>query len=205
VRPAPSRGRGAAPSPAANALLPRFVLRTLVWLPLTFALWYFAAPILLWPVRALSGALSRVLFGDLVAAVEMTGATLSFLTTLRPGSAAGGGAVSVDVNLLLYAFGLPLFAALTLAARSAHWARTLLVGYVVLLPFIVWGALADLLKNVALTTSPLVASQAGFSPVQRELIAFAYQFGALILPAVAPAVAWLATHRAFLDRLRRGA
>jgi hypothetical protein len=205
VRSAPSRGPGVAPSPAANALLPRFVLRALVWLPLTFALWYFAAPILLWPVRALCGAVARVLFGDLVASVEMTGATLSFLTTLRPGSAVGGGAVSVDVNLLLYAFGLPLFVALTLAARSANWARTLLVGYVALLPFIVWGALADLLKNIALTTSPLVASQAGFSPVQRELIAFAYQFGALILPAVAPAVVWLSTHRSFLDRLRRGA
>ena len=34
------------------------------------------------------------------------------------------------------------------------------------------------------------------------MIAFAYQFGSLILPAVVPAVAWVLTHRAFLERLR---
>ena len=62
--------------------------------------------------------------------------------------------------------------------------------------------LADFLKNVAITASPLVASQAGFSSLQRELIAFAFQFGSLILPAVVPAVAWVLTHRAFLERLR---
>ena len=38
-----------------------------------------------------------------------------------------------------------------------------------------------------------------------ELIAFAYQFGSLILPAVVPAVLWVLLHRAFLERLRRRA
>ena len=53
-----------------------------------------------------------------------------------------------------------------------------------------------------ITSSPLVASQAGFSALDRDMIAFAYQFGSLILPAVVPAVAWVLTHRAFLERLR---
>jgi hypothetical protein len=34
------------------------------------------------------------------------------------------------------------------------------------------------------------------------MIAFAYQFGSLILPSVVPAVAWVLTHRAFLERMR---
>jgi hypothetical protein len=186
-----------------NSPLPRFILQTLVWLPLTFALWYFAAPILLWPVRMLSTAIVRAGFRDLVDRVDMVGATLIFGTSLRPGNAVTGGAVNVDVDLLLYSFGLPLFAALTLAAREAHWPRKLIVGYVAMLPFVVWGAIADLLKNVALGASSLVASQTGFSPLQREVIAFAYQFGALILPAVAPAILWVLMHRGFLERLRR--
>jgi hypothetical protein len=62
---------------------------------------------------------------------------------------------------------------------------------------------AEFLKNIAITATPLVASQAGFSAVQREAIAFAYQFGTLILPTVVPAVAWVLTHRAFLERLQR--
>ena len=64
------------------------------------------------------------------------------------------------------------------------------------LPFVAWGVLADFLKNVAITSGPLVASQTGFVAWQRETIAFAFQFGSLILPTVVPAVAWVLTHRA---------
>ena len=70
------------------------------------------------------------------------------------------------------------------------------------LPFVAWGVLADFLKNIAITSGPLVASQTGFSAWQREAIAFAFQFGSLILPTVVPAVTWVLTHRAFLERLR---
>jgi hypothetical protein len=54
-----------------------------------------------------------------------------------------------------------------------------------------------------ITASPLVASQAGFSAGERELIAFAYQFGTLILPTVVPAVVWVVAHRAFLENMRK--
>ncbi len=62
------------------------------------------------------------------------------------------------------------------------------------MPFVAWGVLADFLKNVAITVGPQIASQTGFVAWQREAIAFAYQFGALILPTVVPAVAWVLTH-----------
>jgi hypothetical protein len=182
--------------------LVRFVIVALAWLPLTFAAWYLFAPVILWPVQLIVDVVARTAFADLVRSVDAHGATMSFLTTLRPGSAHGAGFVSVDVNMPLYAFGLPLFVALTLAARQKPWWRALLFGYLALLPFIAWGVLADFLKNVAITAPPLVASQTGFSALQRELIAFAFQFGSLILPAVVPAVAWVLTHRTFLERLR---
>ncbi len=73
------------------------------------------------------------------------------------------------------------------------------------MPAIAWGIDADFLKNIAIAAPRDVASQTGFSPFQREVVAFAYQFGSLILPAVAPAIAWVLTHRAFLERVRSGA
>jgi hypothetical protein len=185
--------------------LVRFVVLVLAWLPLAFGVWYVLAPIILWPAQLLITAIARSGFGELVSSVEAHGSTLSFVTTLKPGQAEAGGILSVDVNMLLYAFGLPLFVALTLAAREGRWWRTLLIGYVAMLPFIVWGVVADFLKNIAITSSPLVTSQAGFSALQRDMIAFAYQFGSLILPAVVPAIAWVLTHRAFLERLRASA
>ena len=142
-------------------------------------------------------------FADLVRSVEAHGATLSFVTTLRPGEARAGGVLSVDVNMLLYAFGLPLFVALTLAARQAA----------------MWRALADRLPRDAAVhclgrarrlsqerrhhrvAAGRIAGRV-LGPRQRDIIVFAYQFGSLILPAVVPAVAWVLTHRVFLERLR---
>jgi hypothetical protein len=181
----------------------RFVLRTLGFLPVAFAVWYFAAPLLLAPAVLMTRAIARAGLPDIVRAIEQSGALATFVTTLRPGGAALNGVVTVDVNLLLYSFGLPLFAALTLAARERAWKRHLCIGYVALQPFIAWGVLADFLKNIAITAGPAVASQAGFAGWQRETIAFAFQFGSLILPAVAPAVLWVALHGRFLSALRR--
>jgi len=155
----------------------RFVLVTLAWLPITFAVWYVLAPVILFPVQLLVQLVCASALGDLVRSVEAHAATLSFVTTLRPGEAQAGGVLTVDVNMLLYAFGLPLFVALTLAARQKPVWRALLIGYLAMLPFIAWGVIADFLKNVAITAPPLVASQAGFGARQRDMIAFAYQFG----------------------------
>jgi hypothetical protein len=182
--------------------LTRFVLAALVWLPLTFGAWYLLAPLLLWPVRLLLMLVARFGLGDLVGAIESDGSSLAFLTTLKPGEGMGAGVVTVDVNMLVYAFGMPLFAALTLAAREARWWRTLAIGYVAIVPFVTWGVLADFLKGIAIAAPAAIASQTGFSSWQREMIAFAYQFGSLILPAVVPAVLWVVLHRAFLERLR---
>ena len=182
--------------------LSRFILLVLAWLPVTFAVWYVLAPIILWPVQVLVAVVCNIGLHDLVASVDAHGATLNFITRLNPGSADAGGILSVDVNMLLYAFGLPLFAALTLAAREIGWWRRLLIGYAAMLPFIVWGVVADFLKNIAVTASPLVTSQTGFSALDRDIIVFAFQFGSLILPAVVPAIAWVLMHRAFLEGLR---
>jgi hypothetical protein len=182
--------------------LGRFVLKVLAWLPVAFAVWYFGAPLLLLPVKLLLEGVTRAGLSDIVSAVEQNAALFTFATTLKPGTAVGGTAISIDVDGLLYSFGMPLFAALVLAARELRWPRTLAIGYAVQLPFVAWGVLADFLKNVAITSGPLIASQAGFSPLQREVIAFGYQFGSLILPTVVPAVTWVVTHRAFLEQLR---
>ncbi|HTP99955.1 MAG TPA: exosortase H-associated membrane protein [Casimicrobiaceae bacterium] len=180
----------------------RFVVLVLAWLPLAFAVWYVLAPVILFPAELIVRGFADVALRGLVDTIDSHGAVLSFVTSLRPGEARSAGIVTVDVNVLLYAFGLPLFVALVLAAREKPLWRPLLVGYAVMMPFIAWGVLADFLKNVAITAPPLVASQAGFGPRARDMIAFAYQLGSLILPAVVPAVVWVLTHRAFLTRMR---
>jgi hypothetical protein len=189
---------------AGSDSLPRFVLRVVAWLPLTFAVWYLAAPLLAWPVALLAELITRSTF-DWVKSVEQMGPLITFVTSLKPdegASPAGVKAVlSVESNVLLFSFGLPMLAALILAAQEPRRVWMLLIGYAVLLPFQTFSVVADFLKNAAILAGPAVASQTNLDAWQREVIAFCYQFGTLILPTVAPAIVWVLMHRRFLERL----
>ena len=109
---------------AAPRSLPRFVLLTLAWLPVAFAVWYFTAPALLWPAQLLAELFLGACFPELFRGFEADGATFRALTSLKPGQTVAGGTVSVDVNMLLYAYGLPMFAALVLAAHGICHGRS---------------------------------------------------------------------------------
>jgi len=189
---------------AGSDSLPRFVLRVVAWLPLTFAVWYLAAPLLVWPVALLAELITRSTF-DWVKSVEQVGPLVTFVTSLKPDEGANPAGVkavlSVESNVLLFSFGLPMLAALILAAQEPHRVWMLLIGYAVLLPFQTFSVVADFLKNAAILAGPAVASQTKLNAWQREVIAFCYQFGTLILPTVAPAIAWVLMHRRFLERL----
>jgi hypothetical protein len=189
--------------PAAS--IGRFVLRVAVWLPPAFLVWYLAGPLLAWPIALLTTAVAKIGFADIVQAVEQQGHLVVIVSTLKPTlsttQSMASGVLSIELNVLLYSFGFPMLVALTLAAGQPHALRTLLLGYAVLAPFVTWGLIAELLKHIVFDAGPEVASQAGFTSVQREVIAFAYQFGVLILPTVAPAVFWVLTHRRFLEGL----
>lgn len=185
--------------------LGRFVLRVAAWLPLAFLVWYLAGPILAWPIGLITEAVLKLGFGRLVTEVQQQGHLLTIVSTLKPAQATtealDSGVLQVELNVLLYSFGLPLLAALIAAARQPHRLRRLVIGYIVLAPFVSFSVSAEFLKRLAFDVGPAVAAQAGFEPVQREAIAFAYQFGSLIMPAVVPAVYWVLTHRAFVEGL----
>ena len=180
----------------------RFVLLVFAWLACTLFIWWFASPLLAWPVALLSELVSRIALPDLVQAIEQHGDTITFVTSLHAANATGG-VVSDDIDVRHFTFGLPLLAALILAARAPHRTRNLLLGYAILLPFQTWGVVAEFLEDIAVGFGPGVASQTGFSAWQRESIAFAYQFGALILPTVVPAVVWVLMHRRLLEAFAR--
>ena len=171
-----------------------FILRVAAWLPLAFLVWYLAGPVLAWPIGLLTEGIVRIGFRDLVREVEQHGHLLTIVSTLKPMLAT----TEQSANGVLS----PMLAALVLAARQPHPLRKLLLGYAVLAPLVACGLVAEFLKRLTFDTAPAVAAQTGFGPLQREAIAFAYQFGSLILPTVAPAVFWVLTHRRFIEGFR---
>lgn len=182
--------------------LATFILRTLLWLPVCLAAWYFGAKPHSAIVGGLSSGLVNLLRPRLVSGFEQAGQNLEFVTTLEVYAAPGQVAVLVpEVNPLLYTYGLAFFLALMLAAR-ARWGA-ILAGAAVLLPFQSWGIAFDFLAQVGIRLGPEVAAQVGVAGWQAEVIALGYQIGSLILPSLVPVVLWAALNRQFIQGLLR--
>jgi len=181
-----------------------FLIRAVLWLPLCLGLWYWKAEWFSGPSVVVSGWIMQGLF-SWVEAVEWSQRVFAVVTSLRVDSAPSPegqyAAMVAEANPLLYSYGLPLFAALLLAGEGAKRWRKLMLGALVLIPFQAWGICFDVLKQVAITSGPVVAEQTGFSAWQREGIALSYQLGYLILPSVVPIVLWLSFSRQFIPML----
>lgn len=130
-------------------------------------------------------------------------------------------------NVLIYCYGLPLLYGLIMATPLT-WRRTfaqLALGWLVLVLVQSFGLIGDVLNTMADGVGPAVqaalaamdyaavAPAAGASAKQhmlaalqahgleQNLIALAYQFGYLVLPAVTPVALWIMMNRRFLEQL----
>jgi hypothetical protein len=176
----------------------RFAARTLVALPVAFAAWYWLAGYHAGVAGTLARALIEAIRPGLVSGVERTGFVLAFVTTLEVEPAAGQlGVLVPEVSALLYTHGVALFLALMVAARARPWQFA--AGAAALLPFQAWGIAFDFLAQAAELSGTAGSRHAAFPAWGREAITLGYQFGTLILPTLAPVVAWALFNRRFLE------
>ena len=108
------------------------------------------------------------------------------------------GVLAVEVNPLIYSYGLALFLALMLAARARWW--KVLAGVAILFPFQGWGIGFDFLAQVGAKLGPEVAAQAGLLGA-REAIALAYQAGNLLFASLVPVALFVAFSRPYIEGL----
>ncbi|MFA7523253.1 MAG: exosortase H-associated membrane protein [Halothiobacillaceae bacterium] len=169
----------------------RFVLKVLIWLPISFFIWYALAGPLLWPMQPLL-ELGFGMFSDLVEQVRMAHGRLLFETTLEAQVADGRtGLVTAEINALKYTYNLPLLVALLYAASDRHFSfKRLAAIYLLLLPFQIFGVTFDFLAQMLFHAGPEVAAQVGITGWGRELVALGYQFGYLMLPPISAAAIW---------------
>lgn len=108
----------------------------------------------------------------------------------------GRGELVAEVDPARYAYGFPLFLALLLASRSSRILRRALAGYVFLLIPQAFSLTFDILKQVMVAADS--TASLGVAQWQLEAIALGYQYGALLLPTLAPVALWLWLDREFL-------
>ena len=123
-----------------------------------------------------------------------------------PMPSAGGRLAEATVEAVpaRYAYGLPIFMALLLAARGPGRLVRALVGYLLLLPVQAFSLTMYVLMQLVLyaQTSARVLR---VEPWQVEAIVYGYQIGSLVLPTLAPILLWLWLDRQFFaDVVVRG-
>lgn len=179
--------------------LGRFVLRVFLWLPLGFAAWYLAAPYHSAVAAGFARFFVALFNAALISATEQQATDLVFVTRLQVQQAPGQtGVIAIEVNPLIYTYGLAFFLALMLAARARWW--KILAGAAILLPFQGWGIGFDFLAQIGAKLGPEVAAQAGLLG-SREAIALAYQVGNLVFPSLVPVALFVAFARPYIESL----
>lgn len=177
------------------------LLPLLLWLPVTFAIWYFCGALLALLVAGLLDLLLPLLTGERIIQVESVGEIIQAAVVVEAGSYKGvevptghTAELLIETRPMVFAYGMPVFLALAFAADArCDISRNLMgVCIVFLLMVVAFSCGMDLVKTVYLDM-PMEIARTSLSRAQADLIALGYQFGVLILPLVVPVLlgCWL--------------
>lgn len=184
--------------------LGRFLLLSTGWLVVLAVPWHFLSSYLASPVFGLAGHVMESLFywADGIEQSDAVGTLLTRLN-LQVSTTAGIGTAQLtpEANYRTFGYGLLLFWALMLSTKAKNRLSWLIAGTIAMMPIQAVAICFQWLKSALLTSGPQVASQADFSRLNLELIAFGYQFSFLVLTPLTPIVFWMLINRKFIESL----
>ena len=185
--------------------LRQFLLAAALWLPLCFFLWAVLIAPLLLPVAKLSNLVLQQVMPDVIEMVEQDGAAFNVVTRLLTEPDASGriGQLILSSTPMIYAWCLPLFAGLVMAApvtvrqRLLHFA----IGLPVLWLVITWGSVFDVFYLLQFKAGALGTAALESHGFKSSMVGLGYQFGYLILPTVTPVALWIMLNQGFVNQL----
>lgn len=175
----------------------------LLWLPLSFFVWFYFAQVFVMPIASLAFAVLDSLMPSTFGSIEQSGHLLTLITTLPVMIEGRAGVATVEVNPMIYGYCIPVLVGLVMATplRGIQRLWQIALGTFVLTLVQTFGTVFDVLKNVALRTGDVGAKAIADAGISIDLIAFCYQFGYLVLPAIVPVILWVAFNQSFIRAL----
>ena len=178
-----------------------FVLSAFAWLIVLTLVWTKVSAWTSYPVGVLSNIVLEQGAPMWVRTVRLAPGNMEVDTSVSVTDATGrSGEITVDASPARYAYGLPIFLALLLAARGKGRAVRAAAGYLLLLPAQAYSLTTFLLMQLILGTQLDIRSLR-ISQWQMELLVYAYQVGSLVVPTLAPIVIWLWLDRKFVTNV----
>lgn len=193
------------------SVLTRFVLYAFGAMIVLTLLWTKASPWLSYPVAWLSHVALEQAAPMWVRGVHQQLGRMEVDTAVEiavPNSGGRRAEVTLEADPGRYAYGLPIFAALLVAAwgaaRAPGRASRAALGYVLLLPAQAFSLVMYLLMQLA-GAAQFDVRVLRVDQWQLEAIVYGYQVGVLVLPTLVPVLVWLWLDRQFFtDVIVRG-
>jgi uncharacterized membrane protein (Fun14 family) len=187
-----------------NPVKEMFILAAL-FLPLGFFLWFFMASGLMFPTSRLVEWLLTGLFPDIFEQVVQLGFRFEVQTlVIMPQQVDGRtAALNLDINPMIYAWGLALLFGLIMATpmRGLRRLVQLLIGFAVVTLVTTWGVFWEVWRDLAFLMGPQAAAAVQSTGLSATTIALCYQLGYLMFPGVIPIAAWILMNRPFIEQL----
>lgn len=185
----------------------RFALAATIGTMVLMVGWTKVSPWLSYPVAALTEVVLKqaapTWTGDVRRQVGSIAVDFA-MEVVRPNTGGQRARPTFNANPGRYAYGLPIFWALLLAAWVTHRApgrwRRVALGYLLLLPFQTF-SLVMLFLTGMMRAAGFDARMLAVAPWQMDALAYGFQLGVLVLPTLAPVLVWLLLDRQFFNEV----
>ncbi len=172
-----------------------FLGKVLLWMPVSFALWYFAAPGIMFITAHIADWLLTLIAGHAIQEIKPAGREIMVVSQF--------GDHEFPVKAMNYAYSFPFFLALVLASPDSLLGKVkkYALGIVPLFLVAIWGVCFGALGVLAFYSGQEVAQQLHTTPTIRLVISLGFQLGKLIIPPLTPIVLWLYVYRDYAGKL----
>ena len=180
-----------------------FVLRAFAWTLVMLTLWYWVAAWVAPTMSVTAGYLMHMIFPDWVNGSGWNYAVLVLFTDL-PMTTVGeiqAKRFEAYASMSMLGMGLPFYIALLLASKAKSLLLKILLGTLLLIPFMLWSISFTWLAQVLSERGAYTAQEFGLNTWQLSLLGLGAQMGKLIFPVMAPVLIWLWFERRFAEAI----
>ena len=179
------------------------LLKLMLWLPISFAIWYFTYPALLYLSSILVNISLPFISNHIIDTTQLNrdNISLDIITNfidLIPNDPTGKkGKMAFTIHVMKYGYGLALFIALVLSSFGSYKIkiRNILLGILLVSIIQLWGISFEVYKNLIYEMGTKVYNHIAPSVLLEEFIKLGYFLGILIIPAVAPVALWFSLYK----------
>lgn len=180
----------------------------LLFLPLCFFIWFFAASVWVLPVKWMADSILSAWQPDLFNGITQQQFLFQVQTLIFPQDLVGQSAqlavLDVTVNPMKYGYGLAVFSGLVISVPNLSLVKRvvqLLIGFLVVSVVQANGVFWETCKSLLFSGGGDAFAAIDATGISHNLVAAMYQMSYLIFPAVIPIVLWVLLNRQFIEKI----